>query len=83
MDQVLTQSPPQLSLSISYDYLTDIFTIEGVKYSGQMFRMLGVAEPGTWLRIDERKDQMLQLTTVSDSIGTTFDAIVGKGRKKR
>lgn len=59
----------------------DLFMVEGVLYSGLMFRQLGCAEPGTWYRIDQREDQVLLLRSVPDSVGRTFDAIAGFGRR--
>lgn len=66
-----------IPLNIEHDEAADTVTICGVRYSGYVFRSLGTAQPGTWLRIRERKDGALSLNTVSGQVEKTFDAIVG------
>ena len=56
---------------------SDIITINGVNYSGELFRSLALAEIGTWLRICERRDGTLTIHTVPDNVERTFDAIIG------
>lgn len=48
---------PKRELEISYDRQRDELTIEGIRYSADMFRDLGWrSEPGTCFRIKERSD---------------------------
>lgn len=49
-------------LSIEYDRLKDIVTIEGNKYSGELFRGLGlVTHPGLWIRVTKVEDGLIHL----------------------
>lgn len=51
------------ALRFDYDAFTDILTIEGVKYSGELFRALGVDGLATdcWFRIVSREDGILSI----------------------
>lgn len=51
----MTDTVPFEPLRFEYDAVTDVITIEGVKYAGIVFRKLLLCEPGTWLRIEEKK----------------------------
>ena len=53
-----------------YDPVEDVLTIEGVKYSGELFRTFGVCHPGTAFRVEERRqDGVLVLTTLRPMVG--------------
>ena len=71
------------SLDITYNEAEDTVMICGVRYTGLVFRALGTAKPGTWLRIVERKDGTLTINLVNEGVERTFDAIAGvtSGRK--
>lgn len=44
-------------LKIAYDERNDILEVEGIKYSGHVFRYFGLGTvPGSWIRIIKRED---------------------------
>jgi hypothetical protein len=49
-------------LAIDYDRDNDIVIIEGVKYSGALFRAFAFAEVGSILRIEQRKDGLVTVS---------------------
>jgi hypothetical protein len=51
------------TLRFEYDPFADVLTIEGVKYAGEVFRGLGLTPPGKWVRIVDRRDGVVTLTT--------------------
>lgn len=53
---------PSSALSVEYDPLADVLTIEGVKYSAMIFRELGFLELGRWYKIVARNDGTLTIT---------------------
>lgn len=44
----------ETTLRVDQDNFDDTITIEGVRYSREMFRAFGLAPLGTWLRINAR-----------------------------
>jgi hypothetical protein len=69
----------QAPLTVAIDEANDLVIVCGVRYAGELFRSLGFAEPGTWLRIEGRRpDGTLTVFTVSDSVGRSFDAMSGR-----
>lgn len=48
-------------LNFEYDEMTDVIIIEGVKYSGQLFRELGILPTGFAFEILERHDGIIVL----------------------
>ena len=72
----------QAPLQIAYNEAQDVLTIDGVPYAGLFFRALALAQPGTWLRIEERQPSgQVSVRTVPESVERTFDAISGCGRR--
>lgn len=67
---------------IVYDPAKDTVQIFGIVYSMNIFRALGFSEPGTWLRIDDRR-QSLEISTVPQKLERAFDLIAGRGRFRR
>lgn len=67
-------------LLVEHDEAADIVRINGVPYAGMMFRALQLGQPGTWLRIEGRADDVLTVHSVPESVERTFDAIIGRGR---
>lgn len=67
-------------LLVDYEEATDTVLINGVPYAGIMFRALQLGQPGTWLRIEGRADDVLTVHSVPESVERTFDAIIGRGR---
>jgi hypothetical protein len=63
-------------LAFSYEPGRDVLTIEGVEYSGELFRQLGIAPPGSWMRIVKR-ERVLTVFTVPDEIALAFDRFSG------
>jgi hypothetical protein len=66
-------------LQVDYDPRSDIITIDGVRYSAEIFRTLALCEPGTWLRFDSRKDGVVSLFTPGEELERAFDLMSGKG----
>lgn len=64
-------------LNIQYDVNLDVVTIAGQRYSGDLFRQLVLASPGTWLRINERRDGALVVCRVSEETEKAFDLMAG------
>ena len=52
------------SLNFDYDELTDILTIEGVRYSGQIFRSFGVFPRGELFMFLDRRDGVVEVRRV-------------------
>jgi hypothetical protein len=67
---------------IEFDKVSDTIRICGVKYSMQVFRTLALAEPGSWLRVDER-GEYLDISCVSEEMERAFDCIARMGRFKK
>lgn len=65
----------ETGLSVQYDHATDVLTVEGVRYSGVLFRSLGICETGKWMKVVERKDGVLTVLNVTDELSRTFNAI--------
>jgi hypothetical protein len=68
-----------MSLDIQVDEDREVVTICGARYSFEIFRTLGIAPPGTWLRIEDRKDGVVTVFRVSEETERSFDAITGRG----
>jgi hypothetical protein len=66
-------------LHIEHDHARDVVTICGVQYTGHLFRELGLAASGSWLRIESRRDGVLTISNVATETERLFDLIVGKG----
>ena len=68
-------------LQFDYDVASDILTVNGVKYTGEMFRSMALAPAGTWLRLDGRSEDGAKvfIRTVSPELERTFDAAIGIG----
>lgn len=55
------------ALDFSYDTGNDIMTIEGIKYSGEIFRAFGIGPtPGKWLRIISLENGVLNVEVKRD-----------------
>lgn len=66
-------------LDFSYDESTDILTIEGVKWSGDLLRKMCTELPlGKWFRMVERADGVITIGTVSPEIQQAFTDMVNK-----
>lgn len=66
-------------LNVEYNLHTDVLTVDGVRYSGHLFRTLALCEPGTWLRFEDRCDGAVTVFTPSPQLERAFDAMTGKG----
>lgn len=66
-------------IDVAYDEPTDTLTICGIKYSGAIFRTMALAEPGTWIRINERRpDGLLDVLVVPMETERIFDLLTGR-----
>jgi hypothetical protein len=66
-------------LNIEYDQRLDVVTVDGVCYAGHLFRTLSLCEPGTWLRLEARRDGVVSVFTPGSELERAFDAMTGKG----
>lgn len=69
-------------IAIEIDHDGDKLTAFGISYDIEMFRMLAFAEPGTWMRIEEKRDGRLTICRVGEEEERAFDFIAKKGRFK-
>lgn len=53
-------------LYFKYDAQLDVLTIDGIAYSGELFRQFAIAPPGTFLEIVARADSILTVRIVRD-----------------
>ena len=67
-----------MPLQISYSSHTDVVVINGVKYSGELFRPLALAREGQWLRIEGNRGGTMTVFSVTDTLEKTFDLLCGK-----
>ena len=67
------------TLTVEHDEARDLLIVDGVRYSGQIFRTLALCEPGTWLRFEDRRDGVVSLFTPGPKLERAFDIITGKG----
>lgn len=54
------------ALKIEQDEDRDLVTIEGIRYSRELFRSLGIAPVGAVLRIESREDGVLTVTRLPE-----------------
>lgn len=66
-------------LIVEHDKTNDLLIINGVRYSGHLFRTLALCEPGTWLRFEERRNGTISVFTPGPEMERTFDVMTGKG----
>jgi hypothetical protein len=66
-------------LTVSYDQRKDVLTVDGVHYTGHIFRALALCEPGTWLRFEDRRDGLVTVFTPGPELERAFDVMTGKG----
>lgn len=70
-----------LPLRIEADPETDTVTINGVRYSCEMFRQFGIARLGTWLRIHARDITIsVQEVSAGTDLAKQFDQLSGVAR---
>ena len=67
------------ALNVDYDQHRDVLTVDGVRYAGHLFRLLALCEPGTWLRLEDRRDGLVSVFTPGPNLERAFDAMTGKG----
>ena len=66
-------------LNIQYDEANDLLVIDGIRYSGHIFRSLALCEPGAWLRFEDRSGGVISLFTPGPEMERAFDVMTGKG----
>ncbi len=67
-----------IPLVISYSAHTDMVVINGVRYSGQLFREFALAREGQWLRMEGNRGGTLTVFSVTETLEKTFDLLCGK-----
>jgi hypothetical protein len=68
-------SADTMPLSIAYNNERDVLTVDGVEYSGHLFRTLALCEPGTWLRFESRCDGVVTVSTPGPEREQVFDEL--------
>ena len=63
-------------MSFSYNPVTDILTLYGVDYSMEVFRTLGIAQVGTWVRLDKREGSEITVTQAPKQLSAEFDRLL-------
>lgn len=66
-------------LRVEYDATSDLVVIDGLRYSGEVFRSLALVAPGTWFRVEGRCNNTVHLFSPSEALEKAFDAMTGKG----
>jgi hypothetical protein len=69
-------------LEFSYDFERDVMTIEGIQYSGDLFRCFGIrtTAPHELMRIVKREDGVLTVQTVHDKeLSHRFELVAKAG----
>lgn len=66
-------------LRIDYDKYTDVLTVDGIRYSAELFRIFAFCKQGTWLRLEKRQDGVVTVSTPGPELERKFDAIAGNG----
>lgn len=66
------------NISVEYDSDTDIITIEGIHYAGEFFRKMALAQPGTWLRVERKRNGAINLFSPHDETAKLFDVMTAK-----
>jgi hypothetical protein len=70
-------------LAFSYDPLTDVLIINGIRYAGHLFRGLAIAPPGNWVRIVKRANGLVTLFSVPREVSEAFDRFSGYEESQR
>ena len=65
-------------LTVEHDKDRDLLIVDGVCYSGHIFRTLALCEPGTWLRFEDRRNGTITLSTPGPELERFFDLMTGK-----
>lgn len=56
-------------LQVSYNAFTDVLTVDGIGYSGGLFRAFGGPAPtGNWLRVLSRQDGVITVQSMGDDV---------------
>ncbi len=73
------------SLTYSFEPApVDVMTIEGIRYSGELFRSFGIAPIGALLRIVNRQDGVITVNRIAEPInagGKTAYEMIAEWRK--
>jgi hypothetical protein len=65
-------------LSFKYNARDDVLTVEGVSFSGELFRAFGLVQPGTWLRVEERCNGVITVYQPAAELAAKFDELCTK-----
>lgn len=66
------------NLDYDYDSEDDVITIEGIAYSGELFRAAAFSNIGTWMRIEDRNNGSISVFSPNDGTASLFDAMTGR-----
>jgi hypothetical protein len=68
-------------MEVNYDASKDVLTIDGMRYSGEIFRTLTLATPGTWFRIEHRSDGVVACFSPAPELAQHFDLMTARENK--
>jgi hypothetical protein len=63
------------SLAINYDAQSDVLTVDGKRYSGQIFRTFALCAPRAWMRFESRRDGVCTVFMPDQSLVEEFDLL--------
>ena len=66
------------NLDYDYNVALDVITIEGIAYSGDLFREAAFSNLGTWMRLEDRNHGSISVFTPNDDTASLFDAMTGR-----
>lgn len=66
-------------LTVIHDVGNDVVIIDGVPYAGDLFRQMSLASPGSWLRIEDRRNQCIDVFNANDETCALFDRVTKRG----
>lgn len=70
-----------LPLSVSYNAVNDILTIDGFKFAGELMRTFTATPCGTIFRIIERKDGLITVSLERDPLAAAAPDLLAAAKK--
>jgi hypothetical protein len=65
-------------LALSYDEAGDVLTVEGTKYSGEVFRQFGFGTAGRWMRVLSRDDGVVTVEVAATDLQADRDRLAAQ-----
>lgn len=70
-------------ITVMHDTEGDTITICGIRYAAELFRSMAIAQPGSWYRIEERRDGTISVFKPDEHTERTLDIVSGRHVKQR